>query len=108
MLIDCSPRQSGKTTRAIQWLIDNKDGVLIVHSYDEVKRLQGLKLIDQQDFDNRIMTYESYINDPTLKRNKVFLDNAEIFLLRKFHNLQAFSLSNDDPTVEFKTNSKIC
>jgi thymidine kinase len=77
MEIDYSPRQSGKTTRMLEWLRADQNRVLLVHNYEYAHELG----IENKDVKDRIMSWNDYI--PKQKgRNPlehVAIDNAEFF-----------------------------
>lgn len=104
--IDISPRQSGKTQRALEWLAFNGDGILLVHNRDEVNRLRAFVTLNKkEELAARILSYDQY-DKLQMYRNSVYVDNAEIFIMRHFGHLAGFSLSNDDPSTLVTTTKK--
>lgn len=76
MIIDASPRRSGKTTRVVEWVKAEKNRAMIVHSIDEKKRIikeYGLT-------EDQVYTHNQIINSPYglgAKISDFYIDNAE-------------------------------
>lgn len=82
MLVDIAPRQAGKTTRMISWLVGNKDRVVITFSEGEKQRLQAivtdLKFPEARD---QIMTWQDATRHKgLLSQREVAVDNADKIL----------------------------
>ncbi|MFA5174623.1 MAG: hypothetical protein WC438_05575, partial [Candidatus Pacearchaeota archaeon] len=61
MNVDYSPRNCGKTTRAIEWLRQNEKGLLLVFSKKEENRLKT----KYPDVEKQIIDWHSYIDGIT-------------------------------------------
>jgi len=85
MNVDYSPRGSGKTTRAIEWLkVDPEKRVLLTYSHDEENRLKRL----YPELAHRIVDWESYLRSmkqggssfSRIENRRVMVDNADYVL----------------------------
>lgn len=96
MIFDISPRQSGKTTRAVEWLKADPENRAIVVLRHNIKR----DLMSQYKLkDNQIITFDSLLNHTWGKTSggrQIFIDNAE-HLLNSLcdHKLEGFSASTN-------------
>lgn len=95
MKIDYSPRQSGKTTRMVKWLREDKRRVLIVFGFIEKKRLAGL----HKGIESQVMTWSEYKSLKGYERviKEISIDNAETILkLMVNHEISNITISSDD------------
>ena len=82
MRVELGGRQTGRTTRMIEWLKDNPSGILIVHSESEAQRLSNLHDHDGiMELRLRIVSVESWMNRrPSFHLPAVAVDNADMVL----------------------------
>lgn len=125
MIINIKPRRAGKTTKAVEWLNNNKNGILVTFNKREKKRLLNEEfkslLSSWQKFKKswfadwvldlfplkykttyidkrRIITINDVTNNHYLngRRNIYYLDNADIILQQMFNfQLVEVSLSSE-------------
>ena len=124
MKVDYSPRHSGKTTRMLEWLREEKHRLLITFDFKERERLR--KLIEKdmifvgrsriksnkheahnnriEALTRRVLTQQDYIdkkqNNATGKLNirgwEIGIDNADIFIQNMFwDHVSEISISQD-------------
>jgi len=101
-------RQSGKTTKMLEWLLEDSNRVLITFSYQEVDRLKRLladiksaNLIDEDLYAraiNNIYSWQDWVDAQhrTNRRTEVGIDNADYILrdmLGSSRNITKMSLN---------------
>lgn len=95
MKIEIKPRQSGKTTKMIDWLSNYKERILITFSHDEECRLKNL----YPEVGNRIMCFDCYNLKNKCAGNYDFeigIDNADMILQSFFkQRIRIITCSNE-------------
>lgn len=76
MQIIYQPRQSGKTTKMIEWLKESKKNLLLVPHL--VRKAQLVE--ENPKLKNQIMTLHEYLPSPSAAYKKVSVDDAELVL----------------------------
>lgn len=102
MNIDISPRGSGKTTRAIEWLKkDLEKRVLITYSHEEENRLKHL----YPECSHRIVDWRSYMDSmksggssfSRIQNPRLMIDNADMFIQKIFDwNVTDLTFTKDE------------
>lgn len=73
MIVDIAPRQAGKTTRMISWLLGNRDRIVITYSENEKVRLQEIVTdLKSPEARDQIMTWAE------AQRHRGFLSCREV------------------------------
>lgn len=104
MIIDYSPRQSGKTRRMLVELARNPNAILVVSNANMRVNI-GRSVVGMIDIPGRVMdrifTVEEYRDIPGLAsaNNDVLVDNAEMILQDLLGGrLHTISISSNDPS----------
>lgn len=96
MRVDYSPRQSGKTTRAVEWVRADPQRVLITFSQREMQRLRET----YEDIAGRIFDWDTYRRlhlNVQAKIEEVGIDNADLILQRQVrHPLKLLTISDEE------------
>lgn len=90
MRVEIGGRQTGKTTRMIEWLRHNKHGILIVHNEREAQRLRDLyDPGGTMEMANRIVAADVRPNHRrSFYRPQVAIDNVDLILRGLFGDVR--------------------
>jgi len=98
ILLELSPRQSGKTTRMIEWLKGNSNRILLTYNEAEAIRLRR----ENKDLVSQFMSWGDYMSkQKQLSRDhEVSIDNMEcIIRIMVNHPIVRMSMSVGDGVV---------
>ena len=106
-IIDLAPRQSGKTTRAIEWMLNAPDRGIVTFSHQERERILDVLRhhvwgMEYQARQRDILVWTDLIHPHERPRaRELWIDNAD-YILSRFISLAwpevvlaGFSMSND-------------
>ena len=83
MIIELGTIATGKTSRALTWLAEHQDGILIVCNKDtKQEAIYKLKQLGLSHLSKAVMTLKEYLNMPKKKKHEVFIDEALLILER--------------------------
>lgn len=80
MIIDHSPRLSGKTTRIIKWIENHPERIMIVRYVQERTRLQ----YKYPELKRQILDWETFRTSPQPEAQEYAIDNLEFFFREFF------------------------
>lgn len=94
MQIDLRARGQGKTTKAVEWVKegrikqqkDTSDRILVVMSEKEKRQVMETFGLGYHEVERTETILQGYYR-PTLRRKKLYLDNADMFLQQLFEGL---------------------
>lgn len=104
MIIDFSPRGYGKTTRALRWLVEREDRILLTFNFSERDRLRAQLQRYKPAAAARIFEWQEWHR----QRNKgnhgyaVAIDNADLVLKQiAGERLTYLSINDEDLDTNF-------
>lgn len=96
MIVIQEKRNGGKTAKLIDLLLANRRALLLVYSEKEATRI--IRHIEAEPLGpvaSRVMSWDRYGRSPQLHGRPLLIDNVDIFLRERFHNIQAVSINED-------------
>ncbi len=101
MILDISPRISGKTTRAVAWLKEADNRLLLVWSYDTKMEITA-RFNLEDNVARRVVSWANNEWMPNFPQDtEIFIDDAEFYIQQsiKPFKLGGFSMSNDPYSI---------